>query len=213
MTAQERINGVVERVMDIIKKANTPEEESNQIMEELAEMAYGWLEAKAAAETLMVIIGLMVDKYPPNLAQSFMRECVQFTQYDELSAKKMDGVNYIRRAFDPEIYDQLMQMFLEQARDELLPEEEKPEVELVYDPSIADEYRAEQAAKAGKEAIVEIVEKVPDVDAAKAGDTKTAKKAPAKKQAGVKTAARVAAAGKKTVAQTRKKATGAADGK
>lgn len=213
MTAQERINGVVERVMDITEKANTPEKESNQIMEELAEMAYGWLEAKAAAETLMVIIGLMVDKYPPNLAQSFMRECVQFTQYDELSAKKTDGINYIRRAFDPEIYDQLMQMFLEQARDELLPEEEKPEVELVYDPSIADEYRAEQAAKAGKEAIVEIVEKVPDVDAAKAGDTKTAKKAPAKKQAGVKTAARVAAAGKKTVAQTRKKATGAADGK
>ena len=37
--------------------------------------------------------------------------------------------------------------------------------------------------------------------------------APAQKQAGVKTAARVAAAGKKTVAQTRKKATGAADGK
>lgn len=37
--------------------------------------------------------------------------------------------------------------------------------------------------------------------------------APARKQAGVKTAARVAAAGKKTVAQTRKKATGAADGK
>ena len=213
MTAQERINGVVERVMDITEKANTPEKESNQIMEELAEMAYGWLEAKAAAETLMVIIGLMVDKYPPNLAQSFMRECVQFTQYDELSAKKTDGINYIRRAFDPEIYDQLMQMFLEQARDELLPEEEKPEVELVYDPSIADEYRAEQAAKAGKEAIVEIVEKVPDVDAAKAGDTKTAKKAPAKKQAGVKTAARVAAAGKKTVAQTRKKETGAADGK
>lgn len=163
MTAQERINGVVERVMDITEKANTPEEESNQIMEELAEMAYGWLEAKAAAETLMVIIGLMVDKYPPNLAQSFMRECVQFTQYDELSAKKTDGVNYIRRAFDPEIYDQLMQMFLEQARDELLPEKEKPEVELVYEPSIADEYRAEQAAKAGKEEIVEIVDKVPDV--------------------------------------------------
>ena len=38
-------------------------------------------------------------------------------------------------------------------------------------------------------------------------------KAPARKRAGVKTAARVAAAGKKTVAQTRKKATGAADGK
>lgn len=212
MTAQERINGVVERVMDITEKANTPEKESNQIMEELAEMAYGWLEAKAAAETLMVIIGLMVDKYPPNLAQSFMRECVQFTQYDELSAKKTDGINYIRRAFDPEIYDQLMQMFLEQARDELLPEE-KPEVELAYDPSIADEYRAEQAAKAEKEEIVEIVEKVPDVDAAKAGDIKTAKKAPAKKQTGVKTAERVAAAGKKTVAQTKKKATGAADGK
>ena len=33
MTTQERINGVVERVMDITEKANTPEKESNQIME------------------------------------------------------------------------------------------------------------------------------------------------------------------------------------
>ncbi len=38
-------------------------------------------------------------------------------------------------------------------------------------------------------------------------------KAPAREQAGVKTAARIAAAGKKTLAQIRKKATGAADGK
>ena len=79
-------------------------------------------------------------------------------------------------------------------------------MELVYDPVIADEYRAEQTAKAGKGATVETVEKVPDVDTAE-------KKAPARKQAGVKAAARVAAAGKKTVAQTKKKATRAADGK
>ena len=44
-------------------------------------------------------------------------------------------------------------------------------------------------------------------------ETGTAAKTPAKKQAGAKTAARIAAAGKKTVAQTRKRATGAADGK
>ena len=124
MTTQERINGIVERVIDIAEKANTPEEESNQIMEELAEMAYSWLEAKAAAETLMVIVGLMADRYPPNLAQSFIRECVQLAQHDELSVKKADGISYIRRAFDPETYDQLMQLFLEAARDELLSEEE-----------------------------------------------------------------------------------------
>ena len=84
MTVQDRINGVVERISKAIEKAKVPEEESNQIMEELAEVAFGWLEAKAAAETLMVVVGLMVDKYPPNLAQNFMRECVQFAQHDEL---------------------------------------------------------------------------------------------------------------------------------
>ena len=192
MTVQDRINGVVERISKAIEKAKVPEEESNQIMEELAEVAFGWLEAKAAAETLMVVVGLMVDKYPPNLAQNFMRECVQFAQHDELDMKKADGISYIQRVYDPEVYDQLMQIYLERARDELLPEESAGKTEETWNGGNAKHF-------------VEVADQLPE-------EAGTAKKT-TRKQAGVKTAARVAAAGKKTVAQTRKKATGAADGK
>ena len=59
----------------------------------------------------------------------------------------------------------------------------------------------------------ETADKLPEEARTGADDRTRVEKAPARKQAGVKTAARVAAAGKKTVTQTRKKATGAADGK
>ena len=221
MTIQGKIDEVVLAVEDALKECPIPEGDREHILNGVKELGFQWQEANAHGRAACILMGLIDGHYNPDLCRRFVKECVELKQFDELQAKENAGSVYNFRMIPMPYYAALIDLLMVQAIDggageyvekTETEEEKKPEVELVYDTAIADEYRAEQASKAGKGATVETVEKVPDVDAAKAGQKATEKK-PARKQAGVKTAARVAAAGKKTVAQTKKKATRAADGK
>ena len=184
----------------------------------------------ASIQALDILIGLTVKNYPRDRIGQFIRECIEFEQYDLLENERADGVKYLDGTIGSDTYAELVGMLAVhelRARAGKTGDTEKPEIELVYDPAIAEEYRAEQAAKEAAAAAGETwnggnvkrfaeiaeklpeeatVEKAPDVDAAK----KASAEAEAKKQAR-KAATRTA--GKKTAAQARKKATGAADGK
>lgn len=58
--------------------------------------------------------------------------------------------NYAKKNYDPEIWEKLPETFRKKAEEQ--PAEERPKVTLVYDQSIEEEYRKEQAAKADEEA-------------------------------------------------------------
>ena len=223
MTIQGKIDEIVLAVENALKECPIPEGDREYILNGVKELGFQWQEANAHGRAACILMGLIDGHYNPDLCRRFVKECVELKQFDELQAKENAGSVYNFRMIPMPYYAALIDLLMVQAIEDGAGEyqeksgsedgeKKRPPVELVYDPAIADEYRAEQVAKAGKEATVEVVEKVPDVDAAKAGQKATEKK-PAQKQAGVKTAARVAAAGKKTVAQTKKKATRAADGK
>lgn len=144
--------------------------------------------ARGNARALDIVIGLLAKRYPRDLIPKFIRECVKLKQEDLLNTTRMEGLAFLADTLGTETYKQLVNYLAEQAALDL---EKVPEVELVYDPSIEKEYRAEQAAK-------------------KAGSKPSAGQKP--KAAAVRKAATAA---KKTSARkaTGKKSSGAADGK
>ena len=177
-------------------------------------------EVKANVYALHVVIGLVGGKYPRDMISRFINECVDLKQDGLLDAKMLDGVQNVSNLVGGETYRKLVEHLTERIRtDEELAKGEE------FIRTVAGD---------GKKATVEVTDKLPETAAE--GDPSTPLRSaqddteekehsehqddtgePAKKtsqkQAGVKTAERVAAAGKKTVAQARKKATGAADGK
>lgn len=138
--------------------------------------------ARGNTRALDIVIGLMAKRYPRDLIPKFIRECVELKQEDLLRTTAMDGLAFLAETLGSETYEMLVNYLAEQAARDL-EMEKTPEVELVYDPSIEKEYRAEQAAKKA------------------GGKTATVRKAAT---AAKKTAARKA---------TGKKSSGAADGK
>lgn len=144
--------------------------------------------ARGNVRALDIVIGLMAKRYPRDLIPKFIRECVELKQEDLLRTTATDGLAFLAETLGSETYEMLVNYLAEQAALDL---EKVPEVELVYDPSIEKEYRAEQAAKkAGSKP-------------AAGQKTKTA------------TVRKAATAAKKTAARkaTGKKSSGAADGK
>lgn len=138
--------------------------------------------ARGNVRALDIVIGLMAKRYPRDLIPKFIRECVELKQEDLLRTTATDGLAFLAETLGSETYEMLVNYLAEQASRDL-EMEETPEVELVYDPSIEKEYRAEQAAKKS------------------GGKTATVRKAATSAK---KTAARKA---------TGKKSSGAADGK
>ena len=157
---------------------------------------------RANVRALDIVIGLIGSDYPKDIMSRFINECVDLKQDGLLDANMIYGVQFIGSAIGTETYQKLVEYLAERIRkdDELTQGEE--------------EIRATGAYNGGNsKCYVETADKLPEEAGTDADDRTGTKKAPARKQAGVKTAARVAAAGKKTVTQSRKKATGAADGK
>ena len=231
MTIQDKIDEVVGAVAGALEKSQIQEDEKAQILDGVKALGFQWQEANAHGRAACILLGLLDGHYSPDLMVKFVRECVELKQFDELSAKEIAGSYFTFKKIPMPEYAALIDLLMVQAIEGEAGEYQekvgykKPKVELVYDPAIADEYRAEQEAKAGEAAAdksrnggnvkhyVEVADQLPEEAKADADNHTETVKAPARKQAGVKTAARVAAAGKKTVAQTRKKTTGAADGK
>ena len=164
------------------------------------------MQVKGQLETMMIVVGLMAEKYPQHLIGQFIEECVELKQYDELNLKKQQGAAYM----DAVIGDRFGDLA------DLLAAKEK-ENQLQQHPDL-------QTWKDGDPEItgtVEIVDKLPEE--AQAPARKTAAKAPVKTaaKAQAKTAANVTAkapaktAAKATAKKTtaRKKASGAADEK
>ena len=151
---------------------------------------------RANVRALDIVIGLIGSGYPQDMMRRFINECVDLKQDGLLDANMMYGVQYIGSVVGTEAYQKLVEYLAERIRkdDELARAEEEIQA------TETGTYNGGNSKR-----YVETADKLPE----EAGTAK----APARKQAGVKTAARVAAAGKKTVAQTRKKTTGAADGK
>ena len=50
---------------------------------------------KGQLETMMVVVGLLAEKYPQHLIGQFISECVELKQYDELNRKKQWGLHYM----------------------------------------------------------------------------------------------------------------------
>ena len=133
--------------------------------------------ARGNTRALDIVIGLLAKRYPRDLIPKFIRECVELKQEDLLNTTRMDGLVFLADTLGAETYEQLVNYEAEQAARDL-EMEETPEVELVYDPSIEKEYRAEQAAKkdGGKAATVR--------KAATAAKKTAARKATGKKSSG-----------------------------
>ena len=142
---------------------------------------------RANVRALDIVIGLIAGGYPKDMMKRFIGECVDLKQDGLLDATMMNGVNYLMSTLGEDVFRKLVEHLAERIRkdDELAKGE------------------SEMADCAG----------TVSADLLEDNETGAAAKTTAKKQAGVKTAARISAAGKKTVAQTRKRATGAADGK
>ena len=142
---------------------------------------------RANVRALDIVIGLIAGGYPKDMMKRFIGECVVLKQDGLLDATMMNGVNYLMSTLGEDVFRKLVDHLAERIRtdDELAKAEN------------------EMADCAG----------TVSADLREDNESGAAAKTPAKKQTGVKTAARIAAAGKKTVAQTRKRATGAADGK
>lgn len=146
--------------------------------------------ARGNVRALDIVIGLLAKRYPRDLIPKFIRECVELKQEDLLRTTATVGLAFLAETLGSETYEMLVNYLAEQAARDL-EMEETPEVELVYDPSIEKEYRAEQAAK-------------------KAGS-----KPAAGQKTKTDTVRKAATAAKKTAARkaTGKKSSGAADGK
>ena len=159
---------------------------------------------RANVRALDIVIGLIGGGYPKELIGRFINECVDLKQDGLLDASIMYGVQHIGSVVGEETYRKLVEYLAERIRkdDELARADE--EIQATGDGTWNG---------GNSKCYVETADKLPEEARTGADDRTRVEKAPARKQAGVKTAARVAAAGKKTVAQTRKKATGAADGK
>ena len=220
MTIQDKIDEVVGAVAGALEKSQIREDEKAQILDGVKALGFQWQEANAHGRAACILLGLLDGHYSPDLMVKFVRECVELKQFDELSAKEIAGSYFTFKKIPMPEYAALIDLLMVQAIEGEAGEYqekvgyEKPKVELVYDPSIADEYRAEQEAKAEDvKHHIEVADQLPEEARTDTDDHTGTAKAPARKQAGVKTAARVAAVGKKTVVQTRKKTTGAADGK
>ena len=141
--------------------------------------------ARGNARALDIVIGLMAKRYPRDLIPKFIRECVELKQEDLLNTTRMEGLAFLADTLGPETYEQLVNYETEQATRDL-EMEETPEVELVYDPSIEKEYRAEQAAKkAGSKLAAEQKTKTATVRKAATAAKKTAaRKATGEKNGG-----------------------------
>ena len=151
---------------------------------------------RANVRALDIVIGLIGSDYPKDIMSRFINECVDLKQDGLLDANMIYGVQFIGSTVGTETYQKLVEYLAERIRkDDVLARAEE-EIQAT----------GTGAYNGGNsKCYVETADKLPE----EAGTAK----APARKQAGTRTAARVAAAGKKTVTQTRKKATGAADGK
>ena len=216
MTIQEKIDEIVRSVETAIgaggdeSKGGVPalslvsDEERSEIMDGVRELGHQWQETNAHARAMLVALGLIARKYPTEYAVRFVRECTELNQFGELKKMEDEGSTFLLRMIPLPIYAALVSLIMTQQvsglggeyiGSEAAGKDEDVQVELVYDPSIAEEYRQEQAEKAARAAR--------ERDAAGA---ETGKKSggSAKKAGAVKTAT------KKTT--TRKKA-GAADGK
>ena len=142
---------------------------------------------RANVRALDIVIGLIAGGYPKDMMKRFIGECVDLKQDGLLDATMMNGVNYLMSTLGEDIFRKLVEHLAERIR------------------------KDDELAK-GESELADCAGTV-SADLREDNESGAAAKTPAKKQTGVKTAARIAAAGKKTVAQTRKRATGAADGK
>ena len=169
---------------------------------------------KGQLETMMVVVGMMAEKYPQHLIGQFISECVELKQYDELNRKKQRGLHYM----DAVIGDRFGDMV------DLLAAKEM-DYQLQQNPEL-------RTWKDGDPMItgtVEITDRLPDDTytgqdgsrgTLKKAETVTAGKTGRKNGPGVKTAEKIRKATNEPVKKagatrktTAKKASGAADAK
>ena len=169
---------------------------------------------KGQLETMMVVVGLLAEKYPQHLVGQFISECVELKQYDELNRKKQRGLHYMDAVIG-ERFGDLVDLLAAKEMDYQLQQNPELRTWKDGDPMITG--------------TVEITDRLPDdtytgQDGSRAtlkkAETVTAEKTGRKNGPGVKTAEKIrkatnepvkkAGATRKTPA---KKASGAADAK
>lgn len=132
----------------------------------------------ANVRALNVIIGLLVKRYPENLAPQYIRECVQLKQLGELDRNEDDALKYMSSVYGAELFCQLVNLFEEaDAERDAAAAAKSPQ-----DPEDAAKAQREKERMAKAEA-----DRVPAAKTASGKTTakkQTAKKAPAKKTGG-----------------------------
>ena len=167
------------------------EEKVEKLEQKIGQLENDLRNAKGNVRALSVIIGLMADKYPDNLAGMYIRECVKFGLAGDLMKKEISGLRYLARIMERDTLEKLVALCTEQAVQE---EEEPREFEMPDVPSAQADGSAETGGAAEKRQLSE--ERNPAAEAETDQAAKTER----------------AAAGKRAAAKTRKKSTGAADG-
>ena len=116
MTIQERINQAVERIDVALHKSRTlPIREIRETMAWVFDAAITMIADKAHHDAQMILHGLIRDGYTPELADAWIRECVELRQFDELDRKKQEGEKVLAQLVSAEKYEDLLQLLAERA--------------------------------------------------------------------------------------------------
>lgn len=83
--------------------------------------------AKGNITALSVVIGLMADKYPDNLASQYIRECVNFKLTGDLMKKEARALQHLAQIMDGDTYEQLVSLCAGYTEVNLGPEFEMPD--------------------------------------------------------------------------------------
>lgn len=156
MTIQDRIDEVVLAVEDALKECPIPEGDKDRILNGVKDLGFQWQEANAHGRAECILLGLVAEKYTNPLKIQFINECLSLKQFDELQAKEKSGSAFLFGQIPMELYAALIDLLMVQAiegKAGVYQESREDgtgaetDVELVYDPAIAEEYRQELAAK------------------------------------------------------------------
>ena len=202
MTIQERIDEVVTAVQDALIGSAVSDQNKDTVLNGVKELGFQWQEANAYGRAMTILMGLIEEGYSPELKTRFLHECMSMGLYDELQRKEVSGSYQTFRTISMPDFAALIDMLMVQAIDNGAG---------VYVPMAKP--KTDDAA----EADTVVVEPVSCDKETGAGDvTGTEKTASAGTQeTGAKktTGTRKTGVKKTTGTKTRKRATGAADGK
>ena len=189
MTIQERIDEVVTAVQDALIGSAVSDQNKDTVLNGVKELGFQWQEANAYGRAMTILMGLIEEGYNPELKTRFLHECMSMGLYDELQRKEVSGSYLTFRTISMPDFAALIDMLMVQAIDNGAG---------VYVPMAKP--KTDDAA----EADTVVVEPVSCDKETGTGDVTGTEKTAGSRKTGAK---------KTTGTKTRKRATGAADGK